>query len=184
MDPFEYLTLEHEKLEGMLDVLEALTGAAENGDELLREDLDAVIDYFREFSDLSHHDKEETILVPALIEAQLSWYDGPLAELRREHRQERYLLRSLRHLVHQRADWSKDDRAHFVSLAREFIAFLRAHIKKENDVLFPLAKQKLPARRLAELVSEFQKLDRELGAPDHTAIGERARAVAAKYEKR
>ena len=183
MDPFEYLAREHEKLGEMLGVVEILADAAEAGTDLHRQDLDAVIDYFREFGDLSHHDKEETILVPALIEAQLSWYDGPLAELRREHRQERYLLRSLRHLVQQKKDWTKDDRAHFVNLAREFVAFLRDHIDRENTLLFPLAKQKLPAEKQAQLVVEFQKLDRELGAPDHTTIGERARAVAQKYAK-
>ena len=166
----------------MLDVLDALAGAVQAGEALERGDLDAVIDYFREFGDLSHHDKEETILVPALIEAQLSWYDGPLAELRREHRQERYLLRSLRHLAHRKLDWSSDDRSHFVSLAREFTAFLRGHIERENTVLFPLAREKLPPEKQHEIVAEFKKLDSELAAPDHVAIGERARAVARKYQ--
>jgi hemerythrin-like domain-containing protein len=184
VDPFTYLGEEHKQIQAMLDVLEALAEAVQKGAAWEREDLDAVIDYFREFGDLSHHDKEETILVPALIEAELSWYDGPLAELRREHRQERYLLRSIRHLAHQSAHWSKDDRAHFASLAREFVTFLRGHVEKEDTVLFPLAQQKLSAEKQAQLVTEFRKLDSELGAPDHIAIGDRARAVAAKYRGR
>jgi hemerythrin-like domain-containing protein len=183
MDPFEYLGNEHRRLTEMADVLEVMTEQAARGSELDRADLAVLVDYFREFGDLGHHDKEENLLVPALIRAQLDWYDGPLADMRREHRQERYLMRALRNLAYQRDAWSPDGRARFVALAREFTAFQRAHMTMENEVLFPLARQNLSADQQAQLLADFQKFDQEVLPQSDLSLAERASQLLTKYKK-
>src|SRR5690242_20556905 len=49
------------------------------------------LDYLTEVLLLRHEEKEETVLLPALHHLGFPWNDGPLAGVRREHRQGRYL---------------------------------------------------------------------------------------------
>jgi hemerythrin-like domain-containing protein len=48
--------------------------------------------------------------------------------------------------------------------ARQYIALLRAHIDKENDVLFPLADAVVDEPLMATVRREFETVRLELGA--------------------
>lgn len=182
MNPFQYLGNEHRELTRVLGVLDHMVQNVAAGRSIDREELDALVDYFREVGDMSHHDKEETLLVPALVRHHMDWFDGPLAELRRDHRQERYLTRNLRHAARKNSDWSEEDKRHFVSMGRAYSDFLRAHITRENEVWFSVAAQVLPEAVQAELVSSFEKFDRELlDLADFVATRERALQLIDKY---
>jgi hemerythrin-like domain-containing protein len=124
-----------------------------------RADLERFVTFFREFVDLGHHDKEETILVPALVRHGFHWDDGPVAWMRREHDQERYLMRSLRHAALQKASWSEEARRHWLIVAREFISFLRSHTAREEQQLFPEAARRLPDTAKQALARDFEALD-------------------------
>lgn len=184
MNPFQYLGNEHRELTQVLEVLESMTDAVAAGVAIDRLELQALVDFFREFGDMAHHDKEETLLVPALIRHHMDWYDGPVAELRRDHRQERYLMRSLRDAARQTQQWSEEDKRHFVSIARSYSEFMREHMQKESDLWFAEAASKLPPQEQAELVRSFEKFDAELNEmPDFRAIRERARELVEKHRK-
>jgi hemerythrin-like domain-containing protein len=180
--PFQYLGNEHRELSRMLAVLEKMAEVVATGADVDRSDLDAVMDYFREVGDMSHHDKEETLLVPALVRQNMDWFHGPLAELRRDHRQERYLMRSLRHAARQTRDWSEEDKRHFVSLVRSYIDFMRAHFTKENEQWFVEAARRLPPEEQAALLASFEKFDAEMAAlPGFAALKQRALNLIEKY---
>ena len=182
MNPFQYLGNEHRELARMLDVLDQMVRLVAAGGSLDRQELDAVVDYFREVGDMAHHDKEETLLVPALVRHHVDWFGGPLAELRHDHRQERYLTRNLRHAARKAQEWSEEDKRHFVSIGRAYSDFLRAHMARENEVWFSVAAEVLSASAQAELVESFEKFDREmLELADYVAIRERALALIDKY---
>ncbi len=183
MNPFEHLGNEHRALTRVLKVLDILADSVAAGAAIDRAELDTVVDYFREVGDMGHHDKEENLLVPALIRHHMDWYDGPLADLRHEHRQERYLMRSLRHAARQSRDWSDEDQRHFVSIARAYSEFLRAHMAKESQQWFVDAARKLSAEEQASLLESFEKYDAEMRAlPDYQAIVDRAARLVEKYE--
>ncbi|MCA9599600.1 MAG: hemerythrin domain-containing protein [Myxococcales bacterium] len=161
MNPIDVLQREHQLIERMLSVLDALTSRAEAGEPVERADLERCVKFFREFVDLGHHEKEESILFPVLTDLGFDWSSGPLARIRKEHDQERYLMRSLRHAALQKSEWSVDGRRHFVSVAREFLELQRTHLMHENLDLFPLARTKLPEDRGAKVVASFENLDGE-----------------------
>ncbi|HEU5074066.1 MAG TPA: hemerythrin domain-containing protein [Polyangiaceae bacterium] len=182
MNPFQYLGNEHRELAQVLGVLDQMIGSVADGRAIDRHELDAVVDYFREVGDMAHHDKEETLLVPALVRHHMDWFQGPLAELRHDHRQERYLTRNLRHAARKTAEWSEEDKRHFVSVGRAYSDFLRAHMARENEVWFSVAAQLLPDSVQAELVEAFERFDREmLDLADYVAIRERALRLIDKY---
>ncbi|HEY6728150.1 MAG TPA: hemerythrin domain-containing protein [Polyangiaceae bacterium] len=182
MDPFQYLGNEHRELTRVLGVLDHMTRNVADGGSIDRDELDAIVDYFREVGDMAHHDKEETLLVPALVRHHVDWFDGPLAELRHDHRQERYLTRSLRHTARKNTEWSDEDKRHFVSIGRAYSDFLRAHMAREHEVWFTIAAEALPEHVQEELVASFEKFDRELvELAGYVATRERALQLAAKY---
>lgn len=180
MTPFEYLGKEHRELTQVLGVLESMTRAVAAGEPVDRHKLGVIVDYFREVGDMAHHDKEETILVPALVRHHMDWFDGPLAEMRREHRQERYLMRHLRHSATKTQDWSEEDRRHFVSIASAYSEFLRAHQAKESQRWFPEAERLLPEEEQQAIVESFRRLDEDLEKiEDYAAIRQRALELVA-----
>lgn len=182
MNPFEYLGSEHRELTRVLCVLEQLIRAVAAGAAIDRQELEIVVDYFREVGDMAHHDKEETLLVPALVRHHMDWFDGPLAELRKDHGQERYLTRSLRHTASKQSEWSDEDKRHFVSIGVAYSEFLRAHMGRENEVWFVAAARVLPEAVQLELVESFQRFDQELTElKDFVLVRERALSLLDKY---
>lgn len=182
MNPFQYLGNEHRELSRVLDVLDHLVRTVAAGGSIDRHELDALVDYFREVGDMAHHDKEETLLVPALVRHHMDWFDGPLAAMRQDHRQERYLTRNLRHAARKSAEWSEEDKRHFVSIGQAYSDFLRAHMARENEVWFSVAAQVLPDSVQVELVQHFERFDREmLELADYVAIRTRALQLIDKY---
>jgi uncharacterized alpha-E superfamily protein/hemerythrin-like domain-containing protein len=174
-DPFELLEREHHDMAGLLRVIEELSVRAERGELVDRVDLDALMGVLSDWGQLGHHEKEEDVLTPLLVAHGFDWYDGPLASMRREHRQERYLMRALGGLSSQRAPWSAEDRRHFASIAREYVNFLREHMRREERELFARARAVLPPEVKADLWVRFEQLDAEL---KHMASAGRVHADA------
>ncbi len=166
--PADVIVEEHKRIARMVEVLSGLAERVDAGRDVDRADVRTTVQFFRNFVDLGHHEKEESVLIPELARAGVSYPEGPLAEISADHKQERYLVRSLRHASLQNVDWSVDDQKHFVSIARELVALLRAHLSRENAALIPLLRTHLPVDRLASVAREFEVIDagREEGTSD------------------
>jgi hemerythrin-like domain-containing protein len=93
---------------------------------------------------MEHFTLEERALFPKL-ERHLPVGQGPLAVMHAEHTEFRALLEELDSAV--RAGARDAQRLH----AAEIIGLLRAHIHKEDHVLFPLASQLLSAEEMSEV---------------------------------
>lgn len=141
-----------------------------------------LIDFLAESLFQRHEEKEEGLLLPELARMGLSWSDGALADVRHEHRQGRYLLRSLKHAMRQGAAWSTEDRAHFLSIAHEWVDFLRDHMLREEKVLFPFVDGRLAEDIDELLTSQFEQIDREYEEmPDFAELEKAGQAFVAKY---
>ncbi len=151
---------EHRLIARVLDALEVYVDQLEEaGDATDRHDLARFVTFFREFADLGHHEKEENIVFPEMVRAGFSWDDGILSDLRQEHNQERYLMRTLRHASLQKDLWSSEDLRHLVSVARTFIEFQRAHMAREDAELLPVLRDRLPEAVEQELVKRLKRFD-------------------------
>jgi hemerythrin-like domain-containing protein len=113
---------------------------------------------YLELEVMQHFTLEEQALFPPLAR-HLSMTQGPLAVMNAEHAEFRELLQGLTAAV--RAGAYADQRAH----AGEIIELLRAHIHKEDHVLFPMAEQLLSAEELAEVDRQASALDRAAPSP-------------------
>jgi uncharacterized alpha-E superfamily protein/hemerythrin-like domain-containing protein len=159
LDPFEYLGREHEQVEEVLQVLDELAAQAQRSELVDKSELNAIVRFLTEFGELGHHEKEELILTPVLVENGFDWSEGPVAEMRREHRHEHSFVRVLTQLGNQRDAWSADDRTRFVTDAHELTRFLRSHMDHERRDLFQPATRSLPAQTKKRLTRAFVDFD-------------------------
>ena len=158
MDALQSLSREHRLILQTLDAFEAYLGYVEARLPVDRFDLQRFVAFFQDFAGLHHHDKEEALLFPALLEAGLDWNDDPLARLRREHDQEYCLMQSLEHSAMQGDAWSEDERRHFLNIAKAFVAFQRNHVRFENSEVYPRA-ERLSELTRARLTHDVERLD-------------------------
>jgi hemerythrin-like domain-containing protein len=156
----EYIE-EHQLIDRVVSAFERYVDAIDREGDVTRDDLARFVSFFREYGDLGHHEKEEGILIPAMVRNGCAWDDGPVEQVRKEHHHERYLMRSLRHAALQKDPWSRDARRRIVSTARLYIQFMRDHVRLEEETLFPQARKCLPPEALDEIVRRFERFDQE-----------------------
>jgi len=159
MDALQSLRKDHRLITRVLDAFETYVGYVEASIPVDRFDLQRFVAFFQDYGDLYHHAKEESLLFPALVAAGVDWNLDPLARLRREHEHEHYLLSSLEHSGLRGDAWSTHDRLHFLSIAKEFIAFQRTHMRFENSEVLPLSERVLSELSRARLTRDAERLD-------------------------
>jgi regulator of cell morphogenesis and NO signaling len=126
----ELLTRQHQDVLTQMAAVEAAIPTAGGAPKL------AAFVTFLEHEVAEHFKIEEQALFPILAR-HLSMTQGPLAVMNSEHDAFRELLKSLAGAVRS------GDLAQQAAHAQEVIHLLRAHIAKEDQVLFPLAAQLL-----------------------------------------
>jgi hemerythrin-like domain-containing protein len=170
MDAIETLMNEHRVIERVLDGLVGFTEEVQRTGGTEKAELARFVTFLREFADGCHHGKEEQILFAAMVENGFPKDGGPIAVMLHEHDQGRGLVRTLRERAEQEAPWSPAERQEVADVANAFSDLLRAHIHKEDAILYPMAEQHLPPEALEQVGALCETFE---------ATGERAGTHAA-----
>jgi hemerythrin-like domain-containing protein len=170
------LKSDHEIILSALHVLDEIASAVETGRVINPHDIRALLTFFREFADGSHHVKEEAILFPALMHADMTFQKGPLQAMNCEHEHGRMLNAAMANAF----DEMRNDE--FVRNARRYIKLLRDHIEKENCVLFEAADRILDDDEDNRIALDFEHFDKEVfGVRRRNGLVDVADELAAKY---
>jgi len=161
MKAVESLIREHQVIARLADALELYAEHTKQGRPPDAADLGHFAAVFTDFAERIHHEKEENILLPMLARHGVRWDDGALPAVRREHRQETYLIDVLRQAGERAGSWNHEDRRHIAASAQALVEFQRKHHALESSALFPLLPTRLDATALAELQTALEKFDRE-----------------------
>jgi hemerythrin-like domain-containing protein len=165
------LRKEHEAILKMLDASEEAARRIESGQTVAPETLEGLLEFFRLFADRCHHGKEEDLLFPLLESRGLPRQGGPLGVMLREHDQGRELIRQMVEAVGASRTGDTTTLARWAEAARAYAQLLRAHIGKENDVLFVMADNMLSPEEQSALAAEFEKFEVEqMGAGTHERL--------------
>lgn len=168
MKPTEILSSEHRVIEVAIDCLEKIAENAQQAGKLDREDAEQVVDFIRTFADQCHHGKEEEQLFKALRDKGMPAESGPVGQMLREHEQGREFVAGMAHNLPGAADGDTGAIEKFVGHAQGYAQLLRAHIKKEDGVLFPLADRILSEADQEKLLVAFDKVETDhMGEDTH-----------------
>lgn len=160
--PTDTLRAEHVLILEALDLLETAARRRDGEAVLPQSWWQGIVSWLRDFADRVHHAKEENGLFPAMEKAGVPSAGGPVGVMLHEHVQGRALIATM-------ADGDPAGRA---VAARSYVALLRAHIDKENGILFPLADAVIDPPAMAALRADFDRTQAELGTAatlDHAA---------------
>jgi hemerythrin-like domain-containing protein len=160
MKAVESLIREHQMIGRLADAREVYGQQTKDGPPPDAADLGRFAAAFIDFAERIHHEKEENILLPALARHGVHWDDGALPAVRREHRQESYLIDVLRQAGERAGSWHHEDRRHVAASAQALVDFQRNHHLLESRELLPLLDARLDAAAQAELQDAIDKFDR------------------------
>jgi hemerythrin-like domain-containing protein len=165
---------EHEAILTALQILDSMIVA---GKQVPREDILDFIGFLKEFADKCHHGKEEGVLFPALVNAGLPQQGGPVGVMLNEHELGRRHIQDM-----ESAAGDPPDYAGFAHAAGQYSALLKEHIQKENEVLFAMAEQILPAEQLDSIYDAFEQHEEQIiGHGRHDELHQMLNSLRRKY---
>lgn len=164
MKAMDILVEEHRVIERVLDLLEAAAKKLESGQYVPPEFFLLAVDFMRGYADGCHHQKEEGVLFVRMQAQGISTDGCPLGVMLAEHALGRQYTRALLTAAQDlhAGDMSAVGRA--IQSSRSYVALLRQHIFKEDNILFPLAEQVIPAEAHSEIWEDFERAELEDGA--------------------
>jgi hemerythrin-like domain-containing protein len=163
--PTQILSDEHRIIERVLDAVQRLTLAP------ARQNLarwQKALDFIRHFADQCHHCKEEQVLFPALEAHGIPTEGGPVGMMLVEHEEGRALVRAMLDGLARIEAGDDSAEAGLFDSAGQYLRLLREHIQKEDEVLFRMADEVIPADEQKRLLQEFENHElKEMGAGAH-----------------
>lgn len=163
--PTEILSDEHRVIERVLDALLRLTTVPV--DQSL-EKWRKALEFCRYFVDACHHFKEEKVLFPALEEHGIPREGGPIGMMLAEHEEGRAHVRAMTDAVEQVAKGNGATIAILLDHTRAYVSLLQEHIQKEDDILFRMADEVIPADEQSQLLRRFEEHEADkIGAGTH-----------------
>jgi hemerythrin-like domain-containing protein len=161
MTPTQTLNHEHKVILLVVDAAEREGVKVEGGGAVDTERIESMLSFFREFADACHHAKEERHLFPAMNAKGIPLEAGPIAVMLHEHDQGRAFLRALDQAL-ARVKAGEEGAAEAVAGALlGYAGLLRAHISKEDNVLFPMADRILSPADQEALAAAFERVEAE-----------------------
>lgn len=150
------LMQEHHAILSILRIMQKILIMLKKNSEVSISELNSIITFLKEFADKCHHGKEEGILFPTFEAAGIPKENGPIGVMLNEHELGRsYIKQMAESLSKGKADQQ------FLEGAEKYIALLRSHIEKENNILFPMGASRLSSEQLEEIFIKFEKFEEE-----------------------
>jgi hemerythrin-like domain-containing protein len=168
MKATDILTEEHDVILRVITALETAATKLELGATIRPGFFTDAAQFIKGFADGCHHRKEEGVLFKAMEKHGMPAKSGPIGVMLSEHEMGRAYTRGMAEAAGRLADGDQSARADVIRNARGYAALLRQHIAKENQVLFPMANQVIPAAEHAGVFDDFEHVEHdETGAGVH-----------------
>lgn len=150
---------EHELIIAVLASLHRMAEILTAGGQVTRQDVADFGRFFRDFADKCHHGKEEDRLFAKMMEHGFHRDMGPIAVMLAEHDAGRQEVKGLLQIGNGNGPLSHLERANVMEHASQFVPLLYGHIQKENNILYPMAQNAIPARQLESLDESCKAFD-------------------------
>ncbi len=174
METTKILSDEHRHILKVAGALKKETEALMDGKQLDSGFFTRAVDFIRNYADKFHHAKEEDILFVEFCNNLENAHCNPVEQMLYEHDTGRNYVRKLEDAVRRK---SVPD---VIENARGYALLIEDHIYKEDNILYPMTEQAIPAGMHEAMLEKFKEAERsrfERGAKDKYV------ALAAELEK-
>ncbi len=154
--PVDVLLEEHRLTRRSIGVLHRLADRVEAGDPFPAADVAVVLNFFREFVELVHHQKESAVFYPFAAMTGGDDAAESVGELIADHDESKTLLHSLT-VFWEPTDLLADERKAFAEVARAYGGRLLRHMETEEEFLFPSAAS-IPGDDRIKFLEEFEEI--------------------------
>ncbi len=161
MTPTEILKHEHQVILLVLKAAEREANAARKKGACDAQAVEKMADFFKMFVDRCHHAKEERHLFPALESHGVPKEGGPVGVMLSEHDEGRGHVRAIAAALPGLKAGRSDAAAETGGELFAYATLLRAHIDKEENVLFAIADRLLTPKECREMVKAFDRVEAE-----------------------
>ncbi|AGA69003.1 hypothetical protein Desdi_1510 [Desulfitobacterium dichloroeliminans LMG P-21439] len=176
----EDLRDEHKGILFGLEILEQMVNTFKLSGTVDTKDIDEMVHFLRLFADKCHHGKEEGLMFPAMEKVGIPNERGPIGQMLVEHNQGRQYIAEMGKSTENSSSLGNL----FTEAATGYINLMRAHIEKENSVLFPMGDQKIPMDVQTQLLVQFEEFEEEvMGEGTHEKLHETLHKFEEKYLK-
>lgn len=121
--------------------------------------IEMVIGLIKNYADGFHHAKEEQLLFPLLVTKGFSNEQGPVAVMLHDHTEGRRFVRGMSEELEAYKAGDTSALTPLYENMQGYIDLLRAHIGKENNVLFRMADRALSPEEQQGLLSGFAAIE-------------------------
>lgn len=160
----EVLMNEHRLIEQVLGSLETFASQVEEGLAPERPVLADFGTFLRGFADSCHHGKEEDILFQRMVERGFPRETGPVAVMLYEHEVGRGHVSAFRQVGDGTGLLTAAETRVVLENAGAFIPLLRAHILKEDRILYPMAVRLLTGPEMDAMEADFAAFEARMRA--------------------
>lgn len=151
------LIQEHEVIRKALNILSNAVNQIDK-QNINRDLLLDLVEFFKIFADKCHHGKEEQYLFEAMVRKGFSKESGPIAVMLSEHTLGRSFVRNMAEALREEGDSLINK---FKENALQYIDLLDQHIDKENNILFVMADRVIMDEEQEELYKLYVKFENE-----------------------
>ena len=155
MKAIDVLMDEHRVIERVLDALETAASRLDRGEAVPAQFFLDAADFASGFADRCHHGKEEGVLFRAMDAHGEPTDSGVVGMLKDEHVEGRRYVQQLRAAATALAGGDSSAARRIASTSYAYSGLLREHIEKEDDAVFPMAADLIPAEEHDGVLARF-----------------------------
>ena len=153
--PTRILRDQHQNILKIADILEEVLSIEPEPGAFDYDAIGACVSFIRLYADALHHGKEEDLLFPEMEKMGMSRQAGPIAVMLQDHERGRALAKAMADALEPARTGDSDARARLVNAGHGYIDLIRAHIGKEDNVLFNMADEMIDPSACQSLCAAY-----------------------------
>ena len=163
MSPIGVLTVEHLLIARMVDLVQGELEKIGRGKKADLIFIDGAMDFAKNYADLCHHGKEESILFETLARKRLlPEHKKLMDELVMEHVENRKIIISLEMARERYLKGDSDAVGQILTACKSLAEFYPRHMAREEKGLFPPSMEYFSQREQEGVVKKFWEFDKDL----------------------
>ena len=161
MKPTENLSKEHNDILELLAIMSRISKNILSNKVFYTSDIEEIIDFLKHFIEKSHHKKEE-VFYPILTVADIPNDKEELSVMLYEHVLAHNYLKDISSCIMNCKIGNSFSQELLAESMMKYVVLLRGHIKKEENIIFPMADKVLNKHQQDEVYAIFEKIEEKI----------------------